>query len=217
MMSAWRSSTAWSKPPDLWPYYRHTTDRNRPEPLISNIGASTTNQKVVGSNPAGLTSRKPTKSRLPGFFMSFRRFQKTSQNCPNFGATTDTLPTQKKDPRDLSQGSHVHPFASSSSAGGFFYDSGTSGSPAKDVSQLSRKATPEQLATLTKSISEKAAPTAIIETAVCAKVFTARIRAASAQAFQSRFIHLSSLMFIVIGDFCRDSAFYERKPPKCFS
>jgi hypothetical protein len=40
----------------------------------------TTNQKVVGSNPAGLTFPEPMKTKAPGFFDAFAKSPKIPQN-----------------------------------------------------------------------------------------------------------------------------------------
>ena len=53
----------------------------------------TTNQKVVGSNPAGLTSPKPMKSKAPGIFLCLRSSAESAPVRRFFGSyyrhTTD--------------------------------------------------------------------------------------------------------------------------------
>ena len=74
-------------------YYRH----QRLERLKNNVPSLTTNQKVVGSNPAGLTKKKAPEAKKNqgsrGFFMSARKCRKMPHIATNFLATTDILPT----------------------------------------------------------------------------------------------------------------------------
>ena len=140
-------------------------------------------------------TREPLKNnRFPGFSMSSGILQKYPLSTAKNLATTELLPSfkkaQKKRP-GIAPRAFIFYFSyfsyfcysSTSSGGCCFAASSTSGKPARDVSILRTKATPLTLSTRSQSISEKAAPTAIIDTAVCANVFTARISAAFNHVF----------------------------------